>query len=79
MTIPVNTAKPDAGDQVNLGVVRIEEQAFTAVVLPAPESSWIMLGYFSFEPLRTAGEAGGEGGEAAADRRERLKALGYMQ
>ncbi len=78
-TVPVNTAQPDAGDQVDLGVVRIEKQVFAAVILPAPESSWIMLGYFSFEPLLTDGEPGGDGGEDAAERRERLKALGYMQ
>jgi hypothetical protein len=79
VSLPVNTAQPGAGDGVDLGVVRIEDETFTAVILPAPESSWVMLDYFSFEPLLSGDGPDEVDQEDAAERRERLKALGYMQ
>jgi arylsulfatase len=75
----VNTGRPAAPHQVDLGVVKIEDQKFTAAVVPGSEPSWILLRYFSFEPVLPGVKTGPAAGEDADERRKRLEALGYMQ
>ena len=78
-SVRVNTSNPAARQRVNLGVVRIEDNNFAAVVNPVSEPSWIMIRYFGFEPIISADGAGYISDEDAAERRKRLAALGYAQ
>ena len=77
--VEINTGIPSARQRVDLGVVRIENNSFEAVVNPISEPSWIMMRYFSFEPVLSDEEAGELDEESAAERRKRLEALGYAQ
>jgi len=78
-TVQVNTGLPSARQRIDLGIVRIDNNSFEAVVYPDSEPSWIMMRYFGFEPVLSAAEAGKIGAEDAAERRKRLAALGYAQ
>lgn len=77
--VEVDTGRPSARQRVSIGVVRIENNIFEAVVYPISEPSWIMMRYFGFEPILSSAEVF-EGDEAEGiERRKRLEALGYAQ
>ncbi len=78
-SVRVNTSNSSVRQRVNLGVVRIEDNNFEAVVNPVSEPSWILMRYFGFEPIISADGAGYISDEDAAARRKRLEALGYAQ
>jgi len=75
----INTGLPSSPQRVDLGVIMIENNSFEAVVESISEPSWLMIRYFSFEPVLSAAEAGKIDKEDAAERRKRLEALGYAQ
>ena len=78
-TVQINTGIPSARQRVDLGVIKIENNSFEAVVTPSSEPSWIMMRYFGFEPVLSAVEAGKIDRKDAAERKKRLEALGYAQ
>jgi arylsulfatase A-like enzyme len=77
--ILVNTGIPSAPQRIDLGIIMIENNSFEAVIDPISEPSWIMARYFGFEPILSAAEAAEIDQEDAAERRKRLKSLGYAQ
>ncbi len=63
----------------SLGEVEISGREFHARIEPSAGPSWIIIYYFGFEPLRTAGDKGARNNQDRQGRVKQLKALGYIQ